>query len=449
MNRILPSRFETFGAAALAAAALALSAPAARATWTVTKESVPGGCTHVITDGNWKIGVFQYSADNWNLGKQTGQNGHAYVAGEGVLDLRNVEADCGVVLKASNNGALEGGKPITEVWFPDSFETMLGNTFKNDTALTNVVFGSGFKTVGGESFRACSGLKSVTFNEGVETFGSYAFNGCSALELTDFTFPESLKTLGDHCFAGCTKLAGTVTFPGLTSLTGAYQFEDCTAMTAFVAPKCVTTAKVMFNRCTALTSATFSPDLETIVEQSFEKGDQQNTPQLLSFFPRTMPKLKTFGQKAFRGQTKLDGGFDFSGSSITELPYFAFVDDAALGRIKLPVGLTKIGGAALGYGKKARVVWFCGPPPAMDSDALNPKGGSGWVLVAGAKHAAEWKASENVAALTSAETASAKAAAEAFGLTGVKPIGKWTYQTGGYTHWVVEELPQGTVVVVK
>lgn len=416
----------------------------ASATWTVTTADVPSGCTHVITDGNWKIGVYKYSDDNWNLCKATGNNGHAYVAGEGDLDLRNVAADCGVVLKASNNGALESNTKITSVIFPDSFETMHGNTFKKDTALTNVVFGSGFKTVGSQSFESCSGLKSVTFNDGIETIANNGFYGCSALELADFTFPTSLKTLGDHCFTGCKKLTGTITFPGVTNLTGSYQFEDCTAMTDFVAPSCLTTAQGVFNRCTALKNVTFSPNIETIVASSFE-----NSPTLLTFSPTAMPKLKTFGQKAFRGQKSLVGDFDFSLSEITELPYYAFVDDAAVGNVKLPEGLTSIGGAALGYGKKARVVWFCGPPPTMDSDALNPKGGSSWVLVAGVKHATEWKASENLTAITEAEKRSAKAAADAFGLKRVSPIGKWTYQTGGYTHWVVEELPSETMLLIK
>ena len=425
----------------LAVCSLALPAIAV---WTVTTDGAPSACTHLISDGNWQIGVYRYSDDNWNLCKATGWNGTAYVAGEGDLDLRNVEADCGVVLKASNNGALESNTKITSCIFPDSFETMHGNTFKNDTALTNVVFGSGFKTVGSESFRACSGLKTVNFPDTLETIASYGFYGCSALELTDFTFPASLKTLGDHCFTGCKKMSGTITFPGVTNLTGSYQFEDCTAMTDFVAPNCLTTSQGVFNRCTALKNVTFSPNIETIVASSFE-----NSPTLLTFSPTAMPKLKTFGQNAFRGQKSLVGDFDFSLSEITELPYYAFVDDAAVGNIKLPEGLTKIGGAALGYGKKARVVWFCGPPPTMGSDALNPKGGSSWVLVAGVKHATEWKASENLTAITEEEKTSAKAAVDAFGLKGVKPIGKWTYQTGGYTHWVVEELPVGLVMVVK
>lgn len=422
--------------------AFALIALPAVAAWTV--ESYPqNNCTHKITDGNWEFGVYRYSDNDWSLGKQIGVNGSPYIAGSGDLDLRSLAADCGVVLTRSNNGALEKNNNIYSVIFPDSLESTDGNTFKQCANLTNVVFGSGFKTVGSEMFRSCSALKTVTFPPGLETIGSYGFYGCSALELTDFTFPASLTTLGDHCFTGCTKLTGTLTFPGLTTLTGTYQFEDCTAMTSFVAPNCIMTAQGMFNRCTAMTSATFSPNLETLAASSFE-----NSPTLLSFSPTAMPKLKTFGQKAFRGQKSLVGDFDFSKSSITELPYYAFVDDEKVGNVYLPEGLTKIGGAALGYGKKSRVVWFCGPPPTMDSDALNPKGGNPWVLVAGKKHAAEWKASENLLALEGTEAATANAAAESLGLTGVKPIGKWTYQAGGYTHWVVEELPKGLTICI-
>ena len=82
----------------------------ASATWTVTTDGAPSGCTHVITDGNWQIGVYRYSDDNWNLCKSTGQNGHAYVAGEGDLDLRNVAA----VKHATEWKASENLTAITE-----------------------------------------------------------------------------------------------------------------------------------------------------------------------------------------------------------------------------------------------------------------------------------------------------------------------------------------------
>ncbi len=442
ITRIPVNRFSARAATAL----LVLAAVPASAAWTVTTQGAPSGCTHVISDGNWTIGVYRYSDDNWNLCKYTGANGNAYVSGEGDLDLRAVEAECGVVLKASNNGALENNTKITSVIFPDSFAVMHGNTFKNDTKLTNVVLGAGMKTIGAESFRNCSGLKSVNFPAGLETIGGYAFNGCSALELTDFTFPESLTHIGNHTFTGCKKFIGTITFPGLTTVDENYTFEDCIAMTAFVAPKCLNTVQGMFNRCSALASVMFSPDIETLAASSFE-----NSPTLRAFSPTVMPKLSSFGQKAFRGQRSLFGDFDLSESSITELPYYAFVDCEKIGTVKLSESLTTLGSGCLAYNKKPRVVWFCGPPPTtIGSDAFNPNNTSKWVLVAGKKHAAEWKADERVdPSLTDAEKATAMTAIRTLGVSHVKPIGKWSTQSGSAVHWVVEELPVETMVLMK
>ena len=427
---------------------LLVSALPASATWTLTTEDVPSGCTHVITDGNWKIGVYRYSDTDWNLGKRSGQNGTAYVAGSGDLDLTGVEADCGVVLKAANNGALEKNNNITSVRFPDSFEATDGNTFKQCGNLTNVVFGTGFKTVGGEMFRSCSALKTVTFPPGLETIGSYGFYGCSALELDNFTFPATVTTMGDHAFTGCTKITGTLTFPGLTTMSGTYQFEDCMGMTGFSAPALCTIPDGMFNRCTALASASFSDNLASIGKNAFN-----NSGALVSFHPTTMPKLTTFADYGLRGHKKLVADFDLSQSSLVSLGYQALVDGEKIGTVKLPETLTTLGDGCLAYNSKPRVVWFYGAPPAtVGSDALNFKARG--YIVAGVKHADDWIADSRVEALSDADKtlsdypglAAVKAAR---GLEGTRPIGKWSTATGSYWHWVVEELPSETLILVK
>ena len=70
---------------------LFLLALPASAAWTLSTEGVPFGCTHVITDGNWQIGVYRYADDNWSLGKAIGNNGSPYLAGSGDLDLRSLD----------------------------------------------------------------------------------------------------------------------------------------------------------------------------------------------------------------------------------------------------------------------------------------------------------------------------------------------------------------------
>lgn len=173
---------------------LLLLALPASAAWTLSTEGVPSGCTHVITDGNWKIGVYRYSDDNWNLGQRSGNNGSSYVAGSGDLDLTGVEADCGVVLKTSNNGALEKNTSITSVVFPDSLATMLGNTVANDTKITNIVVGSDIRSIGQQAFYNCSSLKTITLPEGcpgLTTLGNAAFRMCKKLE-TPLDFSKSV-----------------------------------------------------------------------------------------------------------------------------------------------------------------------------------------------------------------------------------------------------------------
>ena len=317
MKRILPLLF--------------LLAIPASAAWTLSTEDVPSGCTHVITDGNWKIGVYRYSDTDWCLGKAKNQNGSGYVAGSGDLDLTGVEADCGVVLKAANNGALEMNGNITSVIFPDSLETMYGNTVANCGNITSIVVGSGIRSIGQQAFYNCSSLKTITLPE------------------------------------GC---------PGLTTL----------------------------------------------------------------------------GYAAFRMCKKLETPLDFSKSVFTDLPTYALVDLQKVNEIRLPATLTTLGTESLRYHAGPRTIWFYGPPPtSVANTALQPVTYpvASWVLVAARKHAADWKADARVLPFEGSEQVTAVAAAKELGLRGVKPIGKWTTGTNGTTHWVVEELPAETLLLIK
>ena len=308
--------------------AIALPAVAA---WTVTTNGAPSGCTHVISDGNWQIGVYKYSDVNWNLGKYSGANGSGYVAGSGDLDLTGVAADCGVIIKASNNGALERIAGLTSIVFPDSLETMYGNTVAGCGSLTNVVVGSGIKSMGQQCFYNCSSLKTI-------------------------------------------------------------------------------------------------------------------------ILPKGCPGLTTLGNAAFRMCKVLETPLDFSKSAFTELPTYALVDLQKVFEIRLPETLTTLGTECLRYHAGSRVIWFYGPPPASVADtALEPKTSpvSSWVLVAARRHAAEWKEDERVLPFEGTEQATAVAAAKALGLTGVKPVGKWKTGTNGTAHWVVEELPSETMMLIK
>ena len=288
-------------------------------------------------------------------------------------------------------------------------------------------------------------LETVNFPEGLKEIGDQAFDGCSSLVLQDGGFPESLTTLGSTAFRNCTSLlSGELDLKNIsTAGSGGYQFQNIKTITRVVAPELTAIPNGLFNNCSGLKDAVFPAGITSIGDSAFHGS------ALTNFYPTELSNLTSIGASAFRGLSNLNVSFDFSKSEIISVPTYALVDLAKVKVIKFPETLETLGSESLAYNKATRVVWFCGPPSTtIDANALNPNGGGSWVLVAGKKHAAKWKASENLLAFEGTEEATAKAAAESFGLTGVKPIGKWKYRTGSYTHWVVEELPKGLAIYI-
>ena len=440
-------------------AAFALLALPASAKWTVTTEGAMEYCTHVISDGNWRIGVSKIAEGNWRLGGPPSRDGSKYYAGEGALDLRTLEADCGVCLKSSSNGALERVTTITEVFLPDSLETIDGATFNNDStsssaSITNVWLGSGIKTIGTKAFCKCTKLKTINFPEGLTTIGQESFAGCSSLVLPAGGFPESLTTLGEKAFQSCASLPEFLDLKNVSIVTGAAHFEECRSVKDVYAPAVTNISNYMFHKCSGLTNAVFSADLSSIGLQAFYDGGN-----LVSFFPTTIPKLTSFGGADFRGQNKLAVSFDFSKSTITTIPQYALVDLHKVFEIRFPETLVSLAAESLAYNNSnKRVVWFLGPPPTMlnnNNNAMWPGSTNGrWVLVAGKKHAAEWKADSRLLPLEAGDENQSDfpgkdSVKESLGLQGTKPIGKWQAGTNGATFWVVEELASGFVLIVR
>ena len=318
---MIPVRSICFSAAF---AILALPASAAVASWTETSDGLPNGYSKGITDGNWKIGIKSVNG-NWELGK--------YAAGSGLLDLRNVEADCGIRLVQAGNGAIEGVSTVYEVIFPDSVVNLDGATFKNCSGLTNVVLGASTKAIGSankETFLNCKALKTINFPDSLEKIGNNAFQNCESLELTDFVLPVSVTTIGDHAFAGCKKVSGSFTGTGVTTFTGEYQFEGA-SLTSVSFPNstkipngvCYKMATLLsaefgsnissigfraFGSCTALASVAYSGSIDSIGYEAFSGCAEYVLGE------HTFPEeLKTLGHHAFAGCAKLTGPLVFPG----------------------------------------------------------------------------------------------------------------------------------------
>ncbi len=411
------------------------------AAWTVEAYN-QNGSTHKITDGNWEIGVTKHSDDNWSLGKVQGSS---YIAGSGVLDLRTLEADCGVVLKKFNNGALETTATLTHAYLPDSVETLVGNAFRASDNLQFVDFGNGIKTIGDHACSGCAALKTVILPQVLETIKTSAFDGCTSLEITGDDIPSTLSAIGYRAFKNCKNFTGDLVLPNFTNTlgTGGYQFEG-TSIASFSAQNLEEIPTGIFSGNSTIVSATFSAAITNIGGYAF-----QSASSLEKIYPTEFPFVQSIGHSAFRGCKKLNVSLDFSKSKFTLIPTYALVDLVKVKSIKLPKTLVQIDSEALAYSSGNRAVWFLGPPPTtIGRSAFYPNGGT-WVLVAGYENAADWEKSENLIPLADGDATKALTAAKNLGIEGgVKPIGKWTYQTNGTTHWVLKELSPSTVILV-
>lgn len=415
--------------------------PSLYAAWTVEAYN-QNGSTHKITDGNWEIGVTKHSDDNWSLGKSQGSS---YIAGSGVLDLRTLEADCGVVLKKFNNGALETTATLTHAYLPDSVETLVGNTFRASSNLQFVDFGNGIKTIGDYACSGCAALKTVILPQVLETITTSAFDGCTSLEITGDDIPSTLSAIGYRAFKNCKNFTGDLVLPNFTDPlgTGGFQFE-ATAITSFSAPNLEEIPTGIFAENSAIVSATFSSTVTNIGERAFLSSSGLKT-----LYPTEFPKLESIGGSAFRGCKNLEVSLDFSKSKFTLLPTYALVDLYKVKLFKLPKTLVELGSESLAYsGGNNRAIWFMGPPPTIiGNSALKPSGGT-WLFVAGCEYASEWEKNENLIPLADGDATKVLALAKELGVSNVKPIGKWTYQTNGATHWVAKELPAETVIII-
>ncbi len=415
--------------------------PSLYAAWTVEAYN-QNGSTHKITDGNWEIGVTKHSDDDWSLGKTQGSS---YIAGSGVLDLRTLEADCGVVLKKFNNGALEKTATLTHAYLPDSVETLVGNTFQLSTNLQFVAFGNGITEFCDGVCAGCTALRTIVFPQALEKIKTSAFDGCTSLEISGDDIPSTLSAIGYRAFKNCKKFTGDLVLPNFTNTlgTGGYQFEG-TSITSFSAQNLEEIPTGIFAGNSQIVSATFSSVITNIGGYAF-----QSASSLEKIYPTEFPFLQSIGYSAFRGCKKLNVSLDFSKSKFTSIPTYALVDLVKVRSIKLPKTLVQLDSESLAYCNVGRAIWFMGPPPTtIGTSALYPSYGATWLLIAGCEFSDKWEESANVIPLEEGDAAKALKLAGDLGITGVKPIGKWTYQTNGATHWVAKELPAETVIII-
>jgi hypothetical protein len=131
---------------------------------------------------------------------------------------------------------------------------------KSNTTMKRLKLPPSLLTVKERTFMDHSQLTEVTFPSSLRSIGGYAFYRCSGLAMRDLKLPDSLEVLGGYAFANCRGLTGKLS----THITGLHSFAGCTGLTELDLGNCKVIAEDCFISCTGLTVLYLPSSLQRI-----------------------------------------------------------------------------------------------------------------------------------------------------------------------------------------
>jgi hypothetical protein len=146
--------------------------------------------------------------------------------------------------------------------FDDATWTML----KSNRRMKRVTLPPLLLAIPFNAFVFCRQLTNVTFPSSLRSIGNQAFMNCFGLAMRDMKLPDNLVVLGNSVFANCHGLSGKLT----THITGKMSFAVCTGLTALDLENCKVIAIGSFSGCTGLIGKLKLPSsLQRIEERAF------------------------------------------------------------------------------------------------------------------------------------------------------------------------------------
>ncbi len=176
------------------------------------------------------------------------------------------------------------------------------NAFSNLRKVQSVSLPYGLEVIADDAFYECIELQSAELPLGLLAIGSHAFAYCYKLE--SVSFPATLQTIDGYAFTGCEMLQ-SVTIPASVTKINGGAFSCCDSLASINVNEGGSSYK-------SVNGVLFSADGMTLVCYPAGKGSSYTVPS----------GVKEIGDQAFYGC-------------------------AALNSVKLPSGLTRIGGDAL------------------------------------------------------------------------------------------------------
>ena len=285
-----PSRFRALGAACLALAVFALSAPNASAKWI------------------WDASAGTLTADGSGLtpagtalkgGTTAGNWGRNIVGGQ--VQLTGVSVAASVV---------DLTEPIeTADGTAKTLESIADRTFNGNTTVEAVFLPDSVKWIGQQAFNGCTSLKDIGhLPSQLYQLGGGAFNGCTSLT-NEIVIPAGFRGSTWNSFNN-TQVTGDIVWPANA---GDVQVLDwagtrITSFTIVEGANCKMIRRQAFQNCTSLTNVVLNEGLTTIGEGSYGQSDAWHGCTKLVPFP--IPSTVTdIGHNAFYDCKSFTGEF--------------------------------------------------------------------------------------------------------------------------------------------
>ena len=309
--------------------------------------------------------------------------------------------------------------PYERVVLPEGLETIGESAFSESPLPNGIVIPGSVRWIGAKAFFSC-GIKDIVIPEGVEYVGDNCFEGNSAISLK---LPSTLKYIGQQAFRN--NDFETMELPDVEVTIEPEAFRECNSLREVSIPRSANISSYTFHFCSALEKATFPKDLQVIHSGQFAGCTSLKSvtlpENLIALeneifdgcsaleeidFPET---LECIGNWVFRG-TSLKKA-DLSHTSLRNIIWEAFADNASLTEVRLPATCNFVGAKAFaGCDNICVVEVLATEPPTAEAEAFqSPVTEQATLIVPEGseqayRNAEVWKEFKNIATPTSLRT---------------------------------------------
>lgn len=122
------------------------------------------------------------------------------------------------------------GRPMGNVFIPNSVIVLSDYLFKNNANVLTVAFGTDLYKINDYSFQKCTSLQEIKIPDEVSIIPQYCFDGCTAM--SKVVLPKNLTEICGYAFQNCSTLRTIVISDEITSLLiRSYAFKGCSGLT--------------------------------------------------------------------------------------------------------------------------------------------------------------------------------------------------------------------------